>query len=270
MVSAEVTFDLHRDGGVGPLDLGSAFLRARGAAVAGRYALAVAPLLAAAWLWIDAVSAEDRTGLGLASLAVAGAMLWRWAGLAWVQAGVMREIGYRIRVTPGRVAQIVLARLLAHGVIVWGSLLLVPGVLGFFFSAYVSVMVLEDDEAGTSAPRSAGPIRQTLRLTIDHWATLLRRGALLGVLGLVAWLSVLLVLAMLIGLLLPSLLGIDTVDLQLAGGGVASWLSLTFLTWVLFDFYVAVVAVFEVDQLRARRRGGDLLARLRQLAGETT
>ncbi|MEM7624130.1 MAG: hypothetical protein AAF333_00730 [Planctomycetota bacterium] len=209
------------------------------------------------------MSAEDRRALPWMSVLVCGAMLWRWAGLAWVQAHVMRDIGMKVRWSWSRVGAIVASRLIAHIVLIWGSFLVVPGLVAFYFSGYVSVAVLKAERGGVSEA-----VKSSLVMVWCNVGRLAKSSVGLGVLFLLGLASLVLVQVMLIWTVLPSLLGIDTTDLRLATSGVAWWISLFFLGWITFDLFWTVAGVFEFNELRARRTGGDLTARLRRLSGE--
>lgn len=260
----EARFDPHADRGDGvmhPLDLAAASLRRRGAAAAGLYAWSIAPLLAAGWLWIDAASAQDRAGLREASWLVVAAMVWRWTWLVPMQARVMRDAGVEVRCTPGRWATAVFARLGAHAMLAWGSLLILPGLIGFYAGSFVTVLLLRarpEEAVGSAVLGALGMAWANLVALWKHTIALLA-------LSLVWALTVLLVTLLMVGTLLPSLLGIDTTDVQLAMRGPAWWLSLGILGFVLLDLFWQVAAVFTVLQLDARRHGGDLRGRIATL-----
>lgn len=252
-------FDAYHDRGVGSLDLASAYLRAAGLGVVARYLVATGPLLLAGWMWIDVVAAEDRQGVAGASTLVVGGLIWRWAGLVWVQAAVMRDIGIRTELSAGRVATAVLGRLASHVMMGWGGVAILPALLGFYFSSFVTVMLL-DPKHGTGAA-----LKVTGGLVWNNLGQLWKLATVKFVLFFMGLLSAALVQALLLWTVLPSILGMDTTDLQLAARGVAWWLSLGFLTWAVFDLFWSVASVFEFEQLQARRTGGDLNARLIQL-----
>ncbi|MEM8736987.1 MAG: hypothetical protein AAGG38_00720 [Planctomycetota bacterium] len=262
MSSITAVLDPQTDRGLAPADLASAYLRRAGGPAVVRYLVAVAPLAAAAWVFIDAVTAQDRRALGAASLMIVGAMLWRWVGLAWVQARVMRDAGRPARWRWGAVAGVVASRLIAHMVLVWGGLLVLPAIVAFHFSGFAAVGVLEPGRRGV-----LGALGEMLKLVWSNLRAVWLSSVVLMVYFFLGTLSLMLVQGMLIWLVLPSLFGIDTTDLKLAAGGAAWWLSLVFLAWLVFDLFWHVAAVFAVIDLQARQTGGDLLSRLRRLPG---
>ena len=249
-------YEPHADRGIGTLDLASAYLRANGGDVLGRYLLAMAPLFVAGWFWIDAVTAQDRSALPIICVFVLLAMLWRWAGLAWVQAAVMRNMGMAATLTPQRVAGAVLARLTGHVVMVWGGILLLPALWGFYAAAFSCIMMLDPDTRTGVAFKRGG------KMVLADLGPLWKLSASMLVLVMVAVLSVVLVQVALLETVLPSLLGIDTTDLQLATRGPAWWLGIGFMIWAGFDLLWAVASVFEFNRMEASRSGADLHARL--------
>ncbi len=242
------------------LDAAAAYLRARGWAVLAWYLLAIAPLLGASWLWIDTVAAQDRAGLRWASWLVVAAMLWRWAGLTLVQEKVMRDLGQAVlRSSWRRMLVIVLTRLTMHVGMIWGGWLVLPGVFCFYVSGFVAPAMLASEHPGGAV------LRHVAELVARSFRLLARHAAMLSILFVVTAICLLCAQGVLVAVILPSLLGVDTTDLWLSMSHVAWWLFSLLLLLLLFDLYWSVGAVFLIEQLMARRTGSDLAARLVQL-----
>lgn len=256
-------YDPRADRGVGSLDLASAYLRSRGGGAAAWYVVAVTPLLAAGWWWIDAVVAQARRDLAPLSLLLAGAMLWRWAWLMALQARVMKDIGLDLAVSAPRAVAVLLIRLVAHAVMGWGGILILPGILGFYLSSFATPTLFT-----TTHPSAGRALRALVGLVWQNLGALWHHAAKTTLLFFLWLLSLVLVQSMVAFLVLPSLLGMDVTDWELAVAGPAWWFSLVFLGWVLFDFFWSVAAVFEWNRLVSQRNGRDLSLRLARLEAE--
>lgn len=199
----------------------------------------------------------DRLGLTPACIAVTAAMLWRWAWLAKVQQVVMTDMGMPSRpLTLGLMGRIVLVRLIAHVGMVWGSLLIVPGLWSFYVSALVSPATLSPDRPVD------GALRACLALVARHLGLLARHGMLLSLLMLLALVMMAGMQLFFLQTLLPSLMGMDSADLVITMSHLSWFLFILLVVLLAFDLYWSVGAVLLMQQLEARRTGSDLMARL--------
>lgn len=248
--------------GLASLDRAVEVIRRHWGGILSRYALASGPMVWAGWLWIDAVVAQDRRGLGPASLAVTVALVWRWAGLSFVQAWVMRRTGGAAAgpVWP-RLWAIVLTRLYANLAIVWGGLVVLPGVWGLYGSGMAGPILIQRRRRAWAAMRELGG------LMFASLGVLWRHLSAVSGLFLVVVLNTVVIQWLVVNTVLPSLVGLDTADLRLSMAGAAWWISTFFLLWLGFDLYWAVACVLLLDQLQARRTGSDLSGRLAAMEG---
>ena len=161
-----------------------------------------------------------------------------------VQAGVLRDLGVAVATPPWRRAgTVVLTRAAAAPFIACGGLLVLPAVLGLYLSLLVSPALVASE-------RRAGPALADLGRLIGRNINLLTRHAtLLTLLLVIAGASAVSVQVVLINVALPSLMGVDTADLQVSMVNVAWWLSSLLLMLLVFDLYASVAAVFLLEQL---------------------
>ncbi|MFP4055248.1 MAG: hypothetical protein ACLF0G_00085 [Candidatus Brocadiia bacterium] len=240
-----------------PLDAATEYLRERGWRVLPAYIVAMAPCSAVVLLLIDVVTGEQRSALPFACLLLTLAVLWRWGWLGAaqrrVQADLRGEPPLRLR---RRLVAVLVARLAAAVVALWGAVLVVPAFFGFYISAIAAPILLE----------RPGPAARQLRRAlawVSHASKRLMKTALVLVaLSLVALLAVEVLQAAVVGLVLPGLLGLDTAALALT---VRSWpwqMCLLYFLFVGFDLYWTVASVMVFYDLQARRLGTDLRLRL--------
>lgn len=242
------------------LDAAADYLRNHGARVTAWYLLAAGPVLIACWWWIAAVAMENRSQLPPASLALLGAMLWRWGVLAKIQQVVMRDLGMAADRLGFKMILIAIAgRLLAHVGILWGSLLIVPGLWSFYVSSFISPALL------TPGRPAGSSLRHTVALSINQSILLARHASMLTLLVTVAMLAFGVLQGVMVYIILPSLMGYDTADLKISMGNLSWWLFSMLAVLLVFDCYWAVGSVMLLQQLEARRTGSDLQARLMQM-----
>jgi hypothetical protein len=243
-----------------PLDAAVSYLRQRGLRVLPLYIMAMAPFSVAVLLLIDAITIQDRPAIAFACLLLTGATLWRWLGVAAVQ----RRVQHDLRGEPPlplrkRAVSIVLAKLTLSPLVLWGSLVILPGIYGLFLSAVSVPVLLEAEGAATSRMLKAfGWVQDAVRRLSRVWLALV-------VLAGMAALAVLILHVFLLGTVLPSLLGIDAQDLRLTMQGPAWSLSVGYFLFVAFDLLWTVASVFVFYDLRSRRLGADLRLRVQAL-----
>lgn len=246
------------------LDGALEYLRARGLRLLPSYVVAVLPLSIGALFLIDAISAEHRSGIFAWCWWLVPATLWRWAWLARVQQSVQRDLQAR----PGlplrrRLLWILVIRLYAIVALTWGSMLILPSFYGFFGGSFTAPLLLERDGA---APRE---IWRMLGWVHHSAARLVRALLSLSLFTTITILAVYITQRVLVEIVLPSLLGVESSGIDLT---IRSWTWL--LCWLYFlflaiDFGWTVAAVFLYYDSQSRRTGSDLRARMRLLPFET-
>jgi len=220
---------------------------------------------AVALLLIDAISSQHRSAVAGCCAALVAATVWRWAWLARVQQIIQRDIEARGGLALGRrLVGILLVRLYANVFLTWGSLLVFPAFYGLFAGSFAAPMRLAH----------AGPLLGDSwdMLVLAHHAAgrLLRVLIAVKVLGLLLVVAVFVVQYVLSGMILPSLLGMDTTAADLTMGSLSWRLSVLYFIFVFLDFFWTVAGVFLYYDCRSRRTGSDLRARLHLLREETT
>jgi hypothetical protein len=245
-----------------PLDAAARYVRVRGLRVLPAYVLGMIPMSVLALLLIDALSAQHRSVVAGCCAALVPATLWRWGWLARVQQIVQQDTQARPGLPLGpRLAGILLVRLYANVALTWGGALIFPSFYGLFAGSFAAPLRLERD----------GPLLgETWRmLGLVHHAA----GRLTCVLAAVAALGLALAVAILtahyvvVGLILPSVLGVDTTGAILTMGSISWKLSVLYFLFLFLDYSWTIAAVFLYYDSQSRRTGSDLRARLHLLTG---
>lgn len=244
-----------------PLDAAVEYLRSRLDRVLPIYAVAMAPHAIVMILLIDVIVAEERSAAAFYCMLLAIAMIWRWAWLAVVQRNVQIDLQ-----APAnqrffrRLGPILLVRLIGNTAISWGSLLaMVPAFYGMFIGSFAAPLLLESDD----------PIMVRLRNALSWIQHSGRR--LFRVLLAMTALAILLVVAsfvtqtVLAQTILPSLLGVDSADLNVTLNGWAWRLRIFYFIFLLLDLFWTVASVFLYYDSQSRRMATDLRAQLQAI-----
>lgn len=243
-----------------PLDVALEYLRRRLDRVLGLYVIAAAPMTLVMLRVIDAVTAEHRRGIGPACLLLSIATVWRWV---W-QAAIQRRVQQELRGEPPRplrphLLSIIWLRLVSNLLVTWGGLLVLPSIYGLILSGFAAPVVLERGDGPVKALATAmGWVHRNIKRTT-------RITAVLSVLSLLGLLGIVGLHVMLLGTVLPSLLGIDTATVRLTVSGLAWWMSVGWFAFLVFDLYWTVASVMIFYDLQSTRLGTDLARRLASL-----
>ena len=248
-----------------PLDAAADYWRAHVDSVLPWYLLAMTPHAVIVTLLISAIVAEERSASERYSMLLVAATLWRWIWIARLQLGVQRLL--RLEKQPvfwRRVPQIVLLKLFGSAAVSWGMLLAgAPAFYGFFIGSFAAPLLLESDEP--SLPR----VRQSLGWVHHSGKRLFRITLALIAITLLILVALLVSQYILSYTLLPTLLGIDTAELNLTLNSWAWRLSVFYFVFLIVDGYWSVAAVLVYYDSQSRRTATDLQARLMQLIEET-
>jgi hypothetical protein len=240
-----------------PLDQAFDYLRERGGAFAGLYAVAMTPFSVAALVAVDVVTSQDRSALGGACLLLALATLWRWAWLAVAQRRVQSDA--RAEGLPsvlGVLSFLLPLRLLVCAMLFWGGFLVLPGLFAFFLAGMLTPAALE--YRGPRLRRFFGLV-DLVHNSCEHLVKVVLALAVMLAFGLAGFAAAQAALA---GLVLPKLLGLDVSDLLLTMGSYAWILCSAYFAFLAFDLYWSVASVMLFYELQARRLGSDLRLRL--------
>ncbi|MEX2673743.1 MAG: hypothetical protein WD294_16705 [Phycisphaeraceae bacterium] len=244
-----------------PLDLTLEYLRRYPERVLGIYLLAILPMTGAMLWLVDVVTAQRRSALPAVCVLLVAATVWRWVGQAMIQrriqADLRREAPPQLR---GSILPIIVVRALANFMITWGSLLIIPALLGFWLAGFAAPMMLEEHG------RSTRKFARTWQWMQHGLTRLARTTSILLLLLLLVCLAVLGMHTLFLGTVLPSLLGIDVTELQLTVSGAGWWLAIGYFVFLAFDLFWTVASVMVFYDLRSSRLGTDLRARLQELA----
>lgn len=246
---------LDRRSSIACLDVALVYLRRELGRLAPLYLIAVLPLAAVMLMAIDAISTQRRSLAVVLAAALTLATVWRWIFLAVIQRRVQADLrGQHPLPVRRRLGAIVLGRLIANTAMTWGSVLIVPGLWGFFASAFVSPAVLEGE----------GSVRKRLAqaITLGSSNRLMRILVALTIGFLLLLLSVIALNIMLVNDVLGSAMGIDTADLTITFQSLSWSITVMMLMFLLFDFYWTVASVFVFYDQQSRPLGTDLRLRL--------
>jgi|GEM_PF-5729866 len=247
------------------LDQAAIYLRKNIGSLTYQYAMAVAPLTVAFWLWVDAISAQDRADAKTISWLILVALIWRWIGVAWFQTNVACRLAGTTAPSRSvfirRLPHFLLARLTAHTTMVVGSLLIVPGLWGFYACVFTAPITYAQSPL-TNAVHTTG---QALKLGKSNTYALFKHSGIFTLWCLVVTGGLILTSLILVHTILPNLLGIDT-SMAAVSMGSAVWLMFVgFVVFCFVDLFFSVAAVFFLRQLQAKKTGQDLVTRLRRL-----
>jgi hypothetical protein len=244
-----------------PLDAAAEYWRSRADQLLPMYLLAMAPHAIFAGLLIAAITGERRSLAGQYCLYLAAATLWRWVWISRLQWQVQQDL--RAQPLPGfwsRLPQIFLLRLYSSVGVNWGILLAgVPAFYGFFLGSFAAPLLLESDDPTTRR------VRQALSWIHHSGKRLFRIMVVMTVVTLLLLVALFASQYILSRTLLPSLLGMDTADLDLTLNGWAWRLSLCYFVFLIVDAFWSVAAVLVYYDSQSRRTGTDLQARLTAL-----
>jgi len=245
-----------------PLDAAAEYIRVRIDRVLPMYTLAMAPQAVVVFWLINAIAGERRSLIPQYSLYLVLATLWRWIWLAKLQQQVQQDLraGQRVRFW-SRIGAIILVRLYANLAITWGSLLLgVPAFYGLFVGSFAAPMMLED-----SSPAHLR-VRQTLSWVQHSGKRLMRVLTVMSAIAVLLLIAIFASQIMLAETVLPSLLGINTTDLNVTLDSWSWRLGILYFVFLLIDLFWTVASVTLYYDTQSRRMATDLRARMVILA----
>jgi hypothetical protein len=226
------------------------------------YVLAMMPhALVMVWL-IDAITGERRSLIATYSLYLVACTFWRWVGLARMQYEVQRDVADSAQGTFWRrLPQVMLIRLFSHIGVTWGGLLAgLPAFYGLYAGSFAAPLLFETNEPlGARLRQMFGWIRHSSK-------RLFRMTLAMAILIAIVTVGLFVSQFILTQTILPSLLGLDTVELNIT---FASWswrLRLLYFIFLVFDAFWTVAAVFVYYDSQSRRMATDLRARLQIIA----
>ncbi len=243
-----------------PMDAAIEYLRQRTWRVLPPYLIGMAFYSVGILIAIDVVTSHNRPAIGDVSLLLGIATLWRWGWLGVVQRRVQADLrGDPPLPLRQRLLPLLAVRLLAHGAMVWGGLLIVPAYYGLLLSGLATPMTLEHK----------GNVWSQVK-TVLFWVhkasgRLIKVVWTLSVIVLLVVVSAFAIQILMINVALPRLLGFDSADLALTLGSWSWFLCMCYFLFLIFDLYWHVLAVILFYALESRRLGTDLRARLRVL-----
>ncbi|MDH5756517.1 MAG: hypothetical protein OEZ55_07620, partial [Nitrospinota bacterium] len=127
-----------------PLDEAVEYIRNHGAAVFTLYVAAVAPMTAAFYLLLDAVSTGMYSALPEGCLLLTVATVWKWAWASAIQGRIQAALsGKPMAPLLGRLSYIICLKLAASVALLWGSLIIIPAIYGFFLSGMAAPLLLD-------------------------------------------------------------------------------------------------------------------------------
>jgi hypothetical protein len=242
-----------------PLDAAAEYWRSRADRLLPMYVLAMAPHAVFSGLLITAITAEQRSLAGEYCVYLAIATVWRF-----LQRRVQEDL--RAQSQPvfwSKLPQILLLRLYGNIGINWGILLAgVPAFYGLFLGSFAAPLLLESDEP------AAARLRQAMSWIHHSGKRLFRITVAMVVFTLLLLVALFVSQYILAGTILPTLLGMNTADLNLTLGGWAWRLSLCYFVFLIVDAFWSVASVLVYYDSQSRRTGTDLQARLTVLNEE--
>ena len=233
-----------------PLDAAADYWRSRIDRLLPLYVLAMAPHAIFAVMLIAAITGEQRSLAGQYCIYLTLATIWRWIWISRLQHRVQEDL--RSQPQPvfwSRLPQILLLRL-------YGNAGLVLALHGLFVGSFAAPLLLESDEP------AFGRFRESISW-INHSAKRLFRITMaMTVFTVLLFVALLASQYILSRTVLPTLLGINTADLDLTLNGGAWRLSLCYFVFLVIDAYWTVAAVLVYYDSQSRRTATDLQARL--------
>lgn len=245
------------------LDEALEYVRQRPDRILPPYVLGMVPFSGAMFFLLDAVASRHVGVLPFGCLLLTLATLWRWAWTAVAQ----RRVQQHLRGDPPsplrpHLLDYLVIRLMASALITWGSLIILPAVYGIFLAGFAAPLLLEGE--GRVLPK----VRKTLGLINRSMGRLGKAGLALTMSGLLLLAGVMGMQSLLLGGILPSVLGLDASDLVLTMSSSHWLLCLFYFLFLVFDFYWTVASVMLFYDLRSQRLGGDLRRRLQLLQAD--
>jgi hypothetical protein len=244
-----------------PLDAALEYLRARVGRVLPTYVLAMAPHAVVTVLLIDAVVGGQRSPIAALCLWLTAATVWRWAWLARLQYDVQRDLREATQARFwARLPAVLLVRLCANVAITWGSIAFgVPAFVGLFIGGFAAPLLLEN--AQPVLPR----LRACASWTFHAGRRLMRVTLIMSIVTLIGIVAAFASQAVLVNTILPSLLGLDTADLNVTMDSWAWRLRVLYALFLALDAYWTVACVFLYYDSQSRRTATDLRVRLLDL-----
>jgi hypothetical protein len=244
-----------------PLDAAVEYIRMRIGRVLPLYVVAMLPFSIVMVLLIDAINSEQRSFAAECCVYLVAATVWRWIWLARLQQQVQEDL--QARRGAGfwsRIGQILLLRLLGNGAITWGGFLAgVPAFYGLFVGSFATPLLLENTDPTFTR------LKHVLSW-IHHSAWRLGKiGFAITVVAALLTVAILVNQYILGQVILPTILGMDTADLNLTIQGWAWRLSVFYFVFLLIDAFWTVAAVILYYDSQSRRMATDLSIRLHNI-----
>ena len=189
--------------------------------------------------------------------------MWRWVWLARIQYDVQQELrdegGLKFW---SKLPWVLWVRVVAHVAFTWGGLIVFPAFYGLFLGGFAGPLMFE----------STGSVFRRLKECLSwvhHAGKRLFRVTLVMTLFMIVLPLAAFVGQMILGqTVLPSVLGIDTVDLNLTINSAAWRLRVGYFLFLLIDAYWTVACVFLYYDSQSRRLASDLRVRLMDVVEE--
>ena len=156
----------------------------------------------------------------------------------------------------GRSLLITVFRGNAEAVALVGSPFVIPLIVGLACSGVATPFVMSSSKSTTRS------LRDAIAFAWHHLGAMTRYTLALGVLTLLVWIGILVSASFLVFPILPSLLSINSADLELAMEGPAWWLGTVLLALCFADMVHNVACCVLAKEQHARENGNDLKERL--------
>lgn len=226
----------------------------------GRYTLAILPLSVSVLLMLEVVDAEERSAIPGVSMIVVGALIWR----AILANSLQRSVFDSIQNQPSTLTLndhfvLTVSRVNATALGLALSWLIVPAFIMVSVEALLLSSRFRDKEQGKPSAWRA------LSVVVRHPRVQAVYGLSIGFVLFVLYVGVLSLVVTVGGTLLPSLLGIDTTDFQLAMQSAVWFLGVLFICGMVVDLLTLVSGPILFSLLAQHESGADLLARIRGL-----
>jgi hypothetical protein len=241
-----------------PLDAAADYWRSKVDRLLPAYVLAMGPHAIFSGLLIAAITGERRSLANEYCAYLAVATIWRWIWISRLQHQVQQDLLARPQpIFWSRLPQILLLRLYGSISVSWGSLLAgVPAFYGLFLGSFAAPLLLESDDPTTRR------LREAISWVHHSGKRLFRIVLVMTVIFLLLLVALFAGQYILSRTVLPTLIGMNTADLNLTLNGWAWRLSLCYFVFLLVDAFWSVAAVLVYYDSQSRRTGTDLQARL--------
>jgi hypothetical protein len=143
--------------------------------------------------------------------------------------------------------------------VTWGSILVVPSFYGLYLGSFAGPLLLESKEPAT------GRVKLGVSWVRHSGQRLMRVVMVVSALAFILTVAVFVSQAALAGTVLPTLLGVDTADLDVTLGSWSWRLRVLYFVFLLVDAFWTVAAVFLYYDSQSRRMATDLRVRLRTI-----